>query len=97
MRTPAWESENAVHLVQEHLRRGGSHEEVRPVAEAMDEGGPRLAKAVRVDERHRDARCQQLVEEQVVLERVERLELALERDHLGERRREVAIDRWDDH
>src|SRR4029079_8561190 len=89
--------EDPLDLVQQHLRVGGAHEVVRPVAEAMDEGGPCPAKLVGVDERHRDARCQELVEQEVVLERVERLELPLERDQLDRRWGEVAVDRREDH
>ena len=58
---------------------------------------PGRAQWLRVDDRHRDPRGEQLVEQEVVLQRVERLELLLERDHVLGRRVEVAVDGGHDH
>src|SRR6266566_9362473 len=73
--------EHPVHLVEEHLRRRGANEVVRPIAEAPDEVGASPPQIVRVHERHRKAGREDFVQQEVVLQRVERLELALERDH----------------
>src|SRR5215207_4940624 len=90
-------SEHLLDLIDQRLGLGGSDEEVRTRREPLDEGSSSRAKLGRVQQRHRQSRSQELVEQEVVLEAVEGLELALERDHLGDAGFEVAVDRGNDH
>src|SRR5512140_921347 len=75
-------SEDPFHLVQEHLRGGRPDEVEGALTEAADEVRSPRAKGVVVHHRHDVAGSQQLVGQEVVLQRVEELELALERDEL---------------
>ena len=54
----------------------------RAARRTADEVGPGPAQRIGVDHRHREAGRKQLVQEEVVLDRMEGLELPLERDHL---------------
>src|SRR5690349_9465177 len=62
--------EDLLDLVQDQLRRRGPDEPERPLAEPLDEGRPAGPQLVGVEERHDVARRQQLVGQEVVLERV---------------------------
>ena len=68
--------EDPIHLVEQHLRRRRPDEEERSLHEPVDEVGADRTERIRVDERHRMAGRQQLVEQEVVLQRMERLEAA---------------------
>src|SRR5215218_1221314 len=84
-------------LVEQDLRRRGADEEERTATEPLDEGGSSRPQLVGVEQRHHVPRGEQLVGQEVVLERVEELELSLERDQLVGRRVGVAVQHRDDH